>query len=57
MEADLNGYMVRAAERGKELVERKIVRQVDNGELCTQFVLLAMEQAVMANGKIEKAPE
>ena len=48
--------VVRAAERGEEVVERVIVRQVDDGKLRTPFVLVAVEQVVMADGKIEEIP-
>jgi len=50
------GDIVRAAEGRKEVVERIVVRQVDDGQLCTPFVPVAVEQVVMAHGHVEEAP-
>ena len=47
--------IVRAAERGKEVIERKVVRQVDDRQSRTHFVLFLMEQVVMADRQRREA--
>ena len=61
MKPNLGGYstrsdVVRAAESRKEIVKHVVVRQVDDGQLRAPFVLVAVEQVVMAHGEIEEIP-
>ena len=46
---------MRAAEGGKEVVERVLIGDVDCSELQTHFVLIAPEEVVMSDGNVEKA--
>ena len=48
-------HIVRAAERGKEVVERVLVGDVDCSELETHLVLIAAEDVVVPDGNFEKA--
>jgi len=47
--------VVRAAEGGEEVVEGVLVGDVDAGETKTPFVLVAVEEVVLADGGIEEA--
>src|ERR1019366_7487032 len=49
-------HIMRSAERGKKVVERVLVRQVDDGQLRTPLVLVAVKEIVMPQGKIKKTP-
>jgi hypothetical protein len=56
---DFGGYrtrrnIVRAAKGRKEVVERKMVRKVDDGQSRTHFVFVSMEHVVMADRHVEK---
>lgn len=44
---------MRAAERRQEVVKRVRVRDIDRGELQTHFVLVALENIVIANREVE----
>ena len=46
--------VVRAAEGGEEVVERVLIGQVDGGKRQTPFVLLPVEEIVVAHGHIEQ---
>ena len=61
MEADLRGqsprgYVVRAAEGGKEVVQRVFVCQIDRRQLQADSVTVVVEmtQMVISNGEIEE---
>ena len=47
-------HVVRAAEGGKEVVERHFVGQVDDREAQAPFVAITVEQVVVANGNIKQ---
>src|ERR1019366_8379533 len=49
-------HVMRSAERGKKVVERVLLRQVDDGQLRTPLVLVAVKEIVMPQGKIKKTP-
>ena len=44
---------MRAAERRQEVVKRVRVRDIDRGKLQTHFVLVALENIVIANREVE----
>ena len=46
--------VVRAAEGGKEVVQRIFVGQVDDGELSAPLVSVAVKQIVVSDRKIEQ---
>ena len=59
MEAQLSGhrawaYIMRAAERGQEVVQRHSVGQVDDCEVQTPLVTVAVEKVVLSHGQIEE---
>lgn len=61
VEADLPGkragrHVVRAAERGKEVVQRVLVRQIDHREADAPFVPVAVEQVVVAHREVKQVP-
>ena len=61
VETDLSGdsprrHIVRAAERGKEVVECVFIRDVDDGQLRAHFVLIPAEQVIVSHTKVEKTP-
>jgi hypothetical protein len=45
---------VRPAERGKEVVERVHVRDVDGGELQAPFVAVTAEEVAITDGHVKK---
>src|SRR5450755_4194468 len=45
---------MRAAERRQEVIERHLVRQVDDGEAQVPFVAISAENIVLSHGKVEK---
>ncbi len=59
MESDLSRkrtrrYVVRSAERGKEVVESVLVGYVDRRKLETHLVLVSAEDVVMSDGNVEE---
>ena len=61
MKPNLGGYstrgdVMRAAEGRKEVVKHVVVRQVDDGQLRAPFVLIAVEEVIVAHGEIEEIP-
>ena len=48
--------VVRAAERGQEIVERLLVGQVDDCEPQAPLVPVTVEEVVISNGGIKQAP-
>src|ERR1700728_23767 len=59
VEAQLHGfaawrYVVRAAERGQEIVQGGLVGQVDNREAQAPLVPVAVEEVVLAHGGVEQ---
>jgi len=49
------GHVVRPAERGKEVVQRNFIRQVDDREAQAPFVPVAVEEVVIAHAGIKQA--
>ena len=49
-------HIMRAAERGNEIVQRLFVRQVDDREAQAPLVTVAIEQIVLAHGNVEHVP-
>lgn len=49
-------YIMRAAERGNEVVQRLVVSQIDHREAQAPFVAVAIEQIVLAHGNVEQVP-
>ena len=49
------GNVVRARERGEEVVQRVLVGDVDGGKPQADLVLIAMEEVVLADGDVEEA--
>ena len=47
-------YIMRAAEGGKKIVQGNFVRKVNNCQLGAPLALVAMEQVVVANGKVKQ---
>jgi len=47
-------HIVRPAEGRKEVIQRRLVSHVDGGKRKTPFVMIALEQVVVAHGKIEQ---
>jgi len=47
-------HVVRAAERGEEVVQRGLVGQVDHREAQTPLVPVAVEQIVFADGNVKQ---
>src|ERR1700691_2539783 len=47
---------MRAAEGGKEVVEREFIREVDGSQLQADFVLVSAEQVFLAHRHVEEAP-
>src|SRR5580692_644273 len=45
---------MRTAERGEEVVESVLVGHVDDGELCTPFVLVTAKQVVVSKRHMEQ---
>src|SRR5207302_858221 len=59
VEAQLHGFRarrdeVRAAERGQEVVQRGLVRQVDDCEPQAPFVAICAEEVVLPNADVEQ---
>ena len=48
--------IVRAAERGKEVVERSLVCQIDDCETQTPLVTISVEHVVIAHAGIKQVP-
>ena len=46
---------MRSAERRKEVVECVLVRDIDGGEPQTPLSLVAIEEVVVADGRVEQA--
>ena len=46
-------HVVRAAERGQEVVERVFVRHVDCRQLQTNFVSVSVKQIIVSKGEVE----
>ena len=49
-------HKMRSAERGKKIVERRLVGQVDGRESQAPFVVIATEQVVVAHAQIKQVP-
>ena len=49
-------HVVRAAERGKEVVKGIFIGEVDDRKPQTPPVTVAIEQIVLAHGKVEQMP-
>jgi Tol biopolymer transport system component len=47
-------YIVRAAERRKEVIQRRFVGHIDGGQRKTQFVMIPLEQVVVADRDVEQ---
>jgi hypothetical protein len=47
-------HVMRAAERGQEVVQRYLVGQVDDREACAPPVFVIMKEVVISDGRIEQ---
>src|SRR5579864_2731566 len=61
VEAELHGFgsrrdVVRPAERGEEVVQRHLVRQVDDREAQTPLVTVTVEEVISAHAGIKQIP-
>jgi len=59
VEAELNrlgsrGHIVGAAERGQEVVQRRLVCEVDDRESQAPLVAVAMEKVIVADGNVKQ---
>ena len=48
-------YVVRAAKRRQEVVQRVVVRQVNDVQLCAPLVFVRLEQVVISDCQVEEA--
>src|ERR1035438_4559249 len=47
-------YVVRAAKRGQEVVQRVVVRQVNDVQLCAPLVFVRLKQVVISDRQVEE---
>src|ERR1019366_3821959 len=48
------GYVMRAAKRGQEVVQRVVVRQVNDVQLCAPLVFVRLKQVVISDRQVEE---